>query len=241
MKTAIVTGASRGIGRETAIMLADEYDLIAINSLSRKDSLDQVRDIILSKNKLCISSIGDLGDSSYVDNFISSILIKTNKIDLVVNNAGISLTGLFADTTVNDWDNIINSNIKSIFNICHKTIPNMVFMKSGKIINISSVWGLVGSSCEVLYSATKGSINSFTKALAKELAPSGISVNAIAFGMIDTEMNNTLSKDELHSLENEIPFGRIASTKEAASAIVKISSMPSYFTGEIIKFDGGWI
>ena len=117
----------------------------------------------------------------------------------------------------------------------------MIKEHSGRIINVSSVWGLVGASCEVAYSATKGAINSFTKALAKELAPSNISVNAIAFGAIDTDMNNNLSPEERTALEYEIPYGRMATPKEAAQCISNLLTMPTYLTGEVLKFDGGWI
>ena len=149
--------------------------------------------------------------------------------------------GLLTDMTSDDWNETVSTNITSVFNTCHAFIPDMVREKTGRIINISSVWGLVGASCEVAYSAAKGAVNAFTKALAKELAPSGIAVNAAAFGVIDTDMNRHLSEEDRVSLEEEIPVGRMATPEEAAELIVKLSEMPAYFTGEVVKFDGGWI
>ena len=135
----------------------------------------------------------------------------------------------------------MNINLTSVYNTCHAVVPHMVHEKSGRIINISSVWGLTGASCEVAYSASKGGMNALTQALAKELAPSGIAVNAIAFGAVDTEMNGHLSPEEKNALCDEIPTGRMATPAEAAECILKVSQMPVYMTGNILKTDGGWI
>ena len=162
-------------------------------------------------------------------------------MELLINNAAVSYVGLLTDMTGEDWDETVSTNLTSVFNTCHAFVPDMVREKEGRIINVSSVWGLVGASCEVAYSATKGAVNAFTKALAKELAPSGIPVNAAAFGVIDTDMNRNLSDEDRSALEEEIPVGRMATPDEAAQLIVKLSEMPEYFTGEVVKFDGGWI
>ena len=162
------------------------------------------------------------------------------KIDILVNNAGISHIGLLQDMTYEEWQNIINVNLGSVFTMCKNVIPFMLKAGHGKIINISSVWGNVGASCEVAYSASKGGINSFTRALAKELAPSNIQVNAIAFGAIDTDMNHFLDEEERTSLIDEIPAGRLASPEEAAQFITSISDSGTYLTGQIISMDGGW-
>ena len=145
------------------------------------------------------------------------------------------------DMNPDEWRQTVAVNLDSVYNTCHEVLPYMVKEKRGRIINISSVWGLVGASCEVAYSATKGAVNAFTKALAKELAPSGIRVNAAAFGVIDTDMNRHLSEEDRSQLEEEIPIGRMASPEEAADFIMKLIDMPDYFTGEVVKFDGGWI
>ena len=143
--------------------------------------------------------------------------------------------------TDNDWDKIIRTNLTSVFNCCRQSIPDMVSRKSGKIINISSQWGVVGASCETAYSATKGGINAFTRALAKELAPSNIQVNAVACGAIDTEMNQWMEEDELISLVDEIPAGRLGRAEEVASLVYQMAYKNEYLTGQIIGLDGGWI
>lgn len=244
MKSAIITGASRGIGQATALKLADQYDYIAICSHLSHDTLKQTADSIHANTNgscICHAFTGDISDYQFVKAMVETIISEAGSIETLINNAGISSVGLFSDMTPSEWKRILDVNLTSIFNTCNCVIPHMVHKKRGNIINISSVWGLVGASCEVAYSATKGAINSLTKALAKELAPSNISVNAIAFGAIDTSMNNHLDFEELSSLADEIPAGRLGTVDEAALCIDNILHMPSYFTGEIVKFDGGWI
>ncbi len=241
MKTALITGASRGIGRETAIALAKDYNYIAICSKSNKAMLDETKSLIEKQGSLCLSFLGDVSDYSFVSDMVNSIIETTGSVDTLINNAGIASIGLFTDVTPEQWNHILNTNLTSVYNTCNLIVPCMVQKKQGHIINISSVWGLTGASCEVAYSATKGAINSFTKALAKELAPSNISVNAIAFGAIDTDMNSELTSEDISTLNNEIPFGRMATPQEAALCIKNLLAMPSYLTGEILKFDGGWI
>ena len=241
MKTAIITGASRGIGKETALLLAPHFEYMAICCSNSKDELFEVKSLIESAGCKCDAYVGDIGDYSFVSNMVTQVINVSGRIDVLINNAGISMVGLFTDMTPSQWNQILNTNLTSVYNTCHLVVPHMVHEKSGHIINISSVWGLCGASCEVAYSATKGAINSFTKALAKELAPSNISVNAIAFGAIDTSMNGHLSQDELAALSEEIPAGRMATAREAASFISSLLSMPTYLTGEVLKFDGGWI
>ena len=140
-----------------------------------------------------------------------------------------------------DWDRIIRTNLTSVFNCCRQAIPDMIGAKAGKIINISSVWGVAGASCEVAYSATKGGVNTFTKALAKELGPSNIQVNAVACGAIDTEMNQWMEEDELISLIEEIPSGRLGKAEEVADLVYHLAYKSNYLTGQIISLDGGWI
>lgn len=241
MKTLLITGASRGIGRQTAIELAKDYDYIAICSKSNVNMLEDTKAIIESRGCKCRCFTGDVANYDFVSNMVSSIIEDTGIITTLINNAGIASIGLFTDTTPNDWSHIINTNLTSVYNTCHLVVPYMIRSKQGQIINISSVWGLTGASCEVAYSATKGAINSFTKALAKELAPSNISVNAVAFGAIDTDMNKELTPEDIVALNEEIPFGRMASPTEAALCIKNLLAMPTYLTGEVIKFDGAWI
>lgn len=194
-----------------------------------------------NKNFFCNSFIGDMGNYNFVSGMVDTVVREAGGINALVNIAGISHIGLLTDVTPDMWNNIMSTNLTSVYNTCHCVVPHMVRAKSGKIINISSVWGLTGASCEVAYSAAKGGVNSFSKALAKELAPSNISVNAIALGAIDTEMNSHLSQEEKEELENEIPYGKMAAPEEAAAFIKGILNMPPYFTGEVVKFDGAWI
>ena len=151
------------------------------------------------------------------------------------------MVGLFQDMTADEWNRICSTNIDSVFNCCHFAVKDMLGRHCGKIINISSVWGLYGASCEVAYSATKGAVNAFTRALAKELAPSSIQVNAIACGAINTDMNSHLDESEKNALEEEIPAGRFGDPQEVAQLVESLVNMNSYLTGQIITLDGGWI
>lgn len=241
MKSIIITGASRGIGEAIALACTDYYDYIAICCQKSSDKLSNTASKIAQKGVSCRTFVGDISDYSFANELVSTVVSEAGGIDALVNNAGISTIGLFTDTTPEDWQRIINVNLSSIYNMCHSAIPHMVREKAGRIVNISSVWGLCGASCEVAYSTTKSGINGFTKALAKELAPSNISVNAIAFGAVDTSMNNHLSDEEKAVLAEEIPYGRMASCEEAAACVVKVLEMPDYYTGDILKFDGAWI
>lgn len=244
MKTAIITGASHGIGNSIVKKLLPEFDYIAVCARNADGALEELSSTIRSGNNLCTTLqcfTGDVSDYDFVNDMTNTVFQTTGNIDLLINNAGISKVGLFTDMTYDDWNDIISINLGSVFNTCHAVVPHMVHQKYGRIINISSVWGIVGASCEVAYSAAKGGINSFTRALAKELAPSNISVNAISFGAIDTRMNSQLDADERAALEYEIPFGRMATVDEAADFVKNIITSPMYYTGDVIKFDGGWI
>ncbi len=241
MKSVIITGASRGIGRAAALTLAAGTEYMAVCCRTQTDELNAVKQEIESQGCKCLTFTGDISDYSFTSDMIQAVISETGKIDVLINNAAISSVGLFTDMSPEQWQHMMNVNLNSIYNTCHCVVPHMLHEHAGHILNISSVWGLVGASCEVAYSAAKGAVNSFTKALAKELAPSHIAVNAIAFGAIDTSMNEHLTLEERQMLEDEIPYGRMAASMEAAACIKNIINMPSYLTGEIIKFDGGWI
>lgn len=240
-KTIVITGASRGIGKAIAIELAGKDTNIVINCVNNVDKLNEVKSIIEEKGSVCETFIGDMGNYSDVQKMFDMCLQRFGQVDVLINNAGISVVGLFQDMGENEWHRICNTNIDSVFNCCHFAVKDMMKRHFGKIINISSVWGLYGASCEVAYSATKGAVNSFTRALAKELAPSGIQVNAVACGAIDTEMNGHLSDDDKASLAEEIPAGRFGDPQEVAELVKSLSGMNSYLTGQIITLDGGWI
>ncbi len=237
-KYALVTGASRGIGAAIAEALAREgYNLYITCRHSRKELTELSEHLINTCKISCTPIIADIGNPSAVESLFSQI----KELDVLVNNAGISYVGLLHEMSIDEWQNVIQTNLNSMFYTSRLAIPMMLQKKSGKIINISSVWGNVGASMEVAYSASKGGVNSFTKALAKELAPSHIEVNAIACGVIDTDMNKCFSKEDMEALCEEIPVDRIGQPQEAAQLLVSLLHAPEYLTGQIITLDGGWI
>ena len=240
-KTVLITGASRGIGRAIALRYAREGYRVAINCHSRSEELEQVRQSIADLHVPVLASVGDVGDHSYVTSFCAQVRRELGPVDILINNAGISHIGLFSDMTPEEWNRILSTNLTSVYNLCSQCIPDMVHKKSGSILNISSVWGNVGASCEVAYSATKGGIHALTRALAKELAPSGIQVNAIACGAIDTEMNGFLSEEDRQMLIDEIPAGRMGLPEEVADLAYSVTQQSGYLTGQVIGLDGSWI
>lgn len=241
-KTVLITGASRGIGRSIACAFAKcGCRLIITCSRSRQALFELKEELEAAYHMEVFASVGDIADFSYVESLFSEISTRFGGIDILVNNAGISHIGLLQDMTIAEWNRIIGTNLTSVFSTCKLAIPHMLHNQGGKIVNISSVWGNVGASCEVAYSACKGGMNSFTKALAKELAPSNIQVNAIACGVIDTQMNACFSGEEREALAAEIPAGRFGSPDEVASLVLQICTGNDYLTGQIITLDGGWI
>ena len=238
-KTVMVTGASRGIGKSIALKFAKEGYNVVINCHNSEDDLYKVEKEILSLGADCLPLVFDVSDFYVCKQNFEKIQNRFHSLDVLVNNAGISYIGLIQDMDISDWNNIINTNLTSVFNCSKFAIPNMLKAGSGHIINISSIWGVVGASCESAYSASKGGINSFTKALAKELAPSKIQVNAVALGIIDTDMNEFLSREELESIIDEIPLGRVGKCDEVAEFIYCLTES-YYLTGQVIRFDGGW-
>lgn len=240
-KTVLVTGSSRGIGKAIAIRFAKEGYNVVINGANHKEKLDKTKVEIQQYGVSCLAFLGDMGNYQEALQLFHLIKEQFEYLDVLVNNAGISYIGLLTEMTPSDWDKIISTNLTSLYNCCSLAIPDMVNNKNGKIINISSVWGNVGASCEVAYSASKGGMNAFTKALAKELAPSNIGVNAVACGAIDTEMNHFLTDEELLTLTNEIPIGRLGKAEEVADLVYHLSNNNIYLTGQIIGLDGGWI
>lgn len=236
-KTALITGASRGIGKAIAKAFAKEgYDLI----ITCKDSRDELFSLSEQLEEVFHISVktfvGNISDPEIVTKLFDNI----DHLDVLVNNAGISYIGLLSDMTFDEWDNVISTNLSSAFYLCKMAVPLMLQEKSGKIVNISSIWGEKGASMEVAYSASKGGLNSFTKALAKELAPSNIQVNAVACGLIDTDMNSHFSAEEIDSIIEEIPADRIGKPEEVASLVLQLCTDNKYLTGQIIGLDGGW-
>lgn len=240
-KTILITGASRGIGKAIAIKYAKKGYNVIINCIRNDDLLQKVKKEIETYQVSCHAFLGDMGDYNTATKLFTEIKKLYGSVDILINNAGISYVGLLTDMSIDDWNTVLKNNLTSVFNCCKLAVPDMVAKKYGKIVNISSVWGKVGASCEVAYSTTKGGINAFTKALAKELAPSSIQVNAIACGAIDTEMNQFLDDDELLSLIDDIPAGRLGRAEEVADFVYSITHRNDYLNGQVINLDGGWI
>lgn len=236
MKTILITGASRGIGRAVAYAAAPYYDRMILSCHSSSELLLSLKkDLEHSFPVSCVTSTGDISDCSYVETLFQDL----DEIDTVVNNAGISYIGLLPEMTVAQWDRVIQTNLSSAFYTSRLAVPLMLKKKQGHIINISSIWGNVGASMEVAYSASKGGINSFTRALAKELAPSNIQVNAVSCGVIDTDMNRCFSDEEREMIIDEIPACRMGTPQEVASTVLMLIQAPSYLTGQIVTLDGG--
>lgn len=234
---ALVTGASRGIGRAIATALAKEGYHLFLTCLRSEKELTELSDALSASYSIqCTSVIADVGNPEDVARLFQQI----PKLNLLINNAGISYIGLLQDMSTADWQKLMHTNLDALFYTSRLAIPLMLRQGSGSIINISSVWGNCGASMEVAYSASKGGVNSFTKALAKELAPSSIQVNAIACGVIDTEMNHCFTEDEMNALREEIPSDRIGQPEEVAQMVLSILHAPAYMTGQIITLDGGW-
>jgi len=236
-KSALITGASRGIGRAIALALAKAgYQLYLTSSKSESELNFLAEELTKIYSISCTAIVCDVSKPEQVERLFSQI----PELSLLINNAGISYVGLLSEMSDTDWNNLISTNLSSVFYCSKAAIPLMLKEKSGRIINISSVWGNVGASCEVAYSASKGGINAFTKGLAKELAPSNIQVNAIACGIIDTSMNQFLSESEKDSIIESIPSDRFGSPDEVGEMVVQLATSPSYLTGQIITLDGGW-
>ena len=240
-KTVLVTGASRGIGKAIAVKFAKKGYNVVISCVRREEQLLQTKKEIENFQVSCLSYLGDKGVAANCAELFKKIRKQFGGLDVLVNNAGISYIGLLQDMKPEDWDLILRTNLTSVFNCCKLAIPMMLEKKQGKIINISSVWGVCGASCETAYSATKGGVNALTKALAKELAPSNIQVNAIACGAIDTEMNHFLDDEELIGLIEEIPAGRLGRAEEVADLAYHLGYKENYLTGQVIGLDGGWV
>ncbi len=239
-KVAIVTGASRGIGREIAKQLAkNKIKVIANYNQSEKEAKELKEE--LKKEKIEIDIVkADVSKREEAKQLVEFALEKYKKIDILINNAGISEYRMFIDETDEDWNKVINTNLYSAFVMSQEVIPSMVHQKEGCIINISSIWGMVGASLEVLYSISKAGMDGMTKALAKELGPSNIRVNSIAPGSIDTDMNANLTEKELKELKQEIPLERIGKVEDIAKC-VKWLVEDNYTTGQVISINGGWI
>ena len=244
MRTVLLTGASRGIGRATALALAEAgtYPLLCLTAYKNEEMLQALANEIRSNypEQAVLCRTGDIGDLSFVEQLAGELRGSGGTVQLLINNAAVSYHGLLIDMQPEEWDRVLRTNLTALYNTCHTFIPDLMSTQNGRIINLSSVWGSVGASCEVAYSAAKGGVIAFSRALAKELAPSGIAVNCLQPGVVDTDMNGLLTEADRSALSDEIPYDRFATPKEVADAILRLSEMPSYLTGASIRIDGGW-
>ena len=231
----LVTGASRGIGREVAKKLASQGNKVIANY---NKSEEQAQSLQKENQNIDIYK-ADVSKREEVKKMVETIINKYGKIDVLINNAGISESKLFTDVSDADWQNIINTNLYSAFCTTQEVVTNMIHNQNGCIINISSIWGIVGASCETVYSIAKAGMDAMTKSLAKELGPSNIRVNSIAPGIIDTDMNKNLSKQEIDEIKQEIPLERIGNTLDIAKCVQWLIE-DQYTTGQIISINGGW-
>lgn len=231
----LVTGASRGIGREIARCLANQGNKVIANY---NKSEEQAKDLQKENENIEIYK-ADVSKRQEVKKMVQDIINKYSKIDVLINNAGICESKMFTDVTDENWQNIINNNLYSAFCTTQEVIPDMIHNKKGCIINISSIWGIVGASCETIYSITKAGMDAMTKSLAKELGPSNIRVNSIAPGIIDTDMNKNLNIQEIEAIKQEIPLERIGNTMDIAKCVQWLID-DQYTTGQIISINGGW-
>ena len=238
-KTVIVTGGSRGIGAAIVKVLAEAGYNIVLNYNKSEEIAKKMQEEFTKKGYNVEIFKANVSKREEAKKLVEFAIQKFRKIDVLINNAGISQTKLFTDITDEDWDNMINVNLNSAFYMSQEVVPYMVSQKDGLIINISSIWGEVGASCEVHYSVAKAGVDAMTKSLAKKLGPSNIRVNSIAPGIIDTDMNKYLSEEDLKEIEEEIPLGKIGSTLAIAKC-AKWLIEDDYTTGQIISINGGW-
>lgn len=239
-KIIIVTGSSRGIGREIAKGLAKKkYTVIANYNKSEKQAIELKEELEKENIKIDIFK-ADVSKRKEAQELVEYTINKYGKIDVLINNAGIAQIKEFTQITDEDWNNMINTNLNSVFYITQEACKNMIHNKNGCIINISSIWGVVGASCEVHYSVSKAGIDAMTKSLAKEMGPSNIRINSIAPGIINTEMNRNLSKEEINNIQEDIPLEKIGKAQDIEKCIEWLIE-DEYTTGQVISINGGWV
>ena len=240
MKTILITGAAKGIGKNLAENLAMEGHQIIINYNTSEESAKKMKEELEEKGCSVTIFKADISNKQEAKKLVDFAINTYQRIDILINNAGIDSIGLFTDISEQEWKKILDVNLNSVYYVTQEVVKNMIKQKQGCIINISSIWGIVGASCEVAYSVSKAGIDAMTKSLAKELGPSNIRVNSIAPGIIETSMNDNLSKEEQKEIIKEIPLGRRGKASDVYKC-VKWLIEDSYTTGQIISPNGGWV
>lgn len=241
-KTALITGASRGIGRAVAAQLAGDGYAVCINYIERRDKAEELVKALEAEGREAMCFQADVADAEAVNAMVKAMEARFGPVTLLVNNAGVAKQCMFQDISRESWKRIFDVNLNGAFNAIQAVLPNMLHEHSGCIVNISSIWGLHGASCEVAYSATKHAIIGLTRSLAQELAPTNIRVNCVAPGVVDTDMVKVLGRETLDTLAEDTPLGRLGRPEEIASAVAFLASdRASFITGQIITADGGFI
>lgn len=241
-KTVLITGASRGIGRETAILFANEGYNVILNYFKSELKAKLLSSELIAKGLSAVAIKADVSNTAEVEDMFAITNKMFGKVDVLINNAGISQQKLFTDVTEREWDELFAVNVKGMYNCIKVALPSMIKNHAGKIINISSIWGITGASCEVVYSATKAAVIGLTKALAKEVGPSGITVNCVAPGVIATEMNDNLDEETISALKDETPLGIIGTPLDIAQSLLFLASdKANFITGQILSPNGGFV
>ncbi|WP_298018941.1 elongation factor P 5-aminopentanone reductase [uncultured Dysosmobacter sp.] len=241
-RVALVTGASRGIGRAVAVELAREGWAVCVNYLEHREAAESLVRQLRDSGHMAIAVGADVADRQAVEAMVQAVKAELGPVDLLVNNAGISRQGLFQDTDDETWDRTLAVNLTGARNTAKAVLPHMLSEKRGCIINISSIWGLRGASCEVAYACSKAAIIGFTRSLALELAPSGIRVNCVAPGCIETDMVRALGEETRAMLVEETPLGRLGTPEDIAHAVAFLASeRAAFLTGQVLTADGGFI
>lgn len=242
MSAVLITGASRGIGAACAQAFAKAGYNVAVNYNKSEAKAEALAEELRSFGVKAVCIKADVSDSAQVRNLFDTARSQLGDIDVLVNNAGISLYGLLTDVSDEEWDRLIASDLSSVFYCCRAALPDMIRSQSGVIINIASMWGEVGASCEAAYSAAKAGVIGLTKALAKEVAPSGVRVNAVSPGVIMTDMMSGFSDEDIKALSDEIPLGRPGAPEDVADAVLFLASdKAKYITGQVVSVNGGMV
>ncbi len=240
MKVAIVTGAAKGIGRAITIMLAKKGIKVIANYNTSQKQAEELQKQLKKEGWDIDIFQADVSHREEVKKLIAYTIKKYKKVDYIINNAGISQYQLFTEITDENWEKMMTNNVNSVFYMSQEAVKYMLQEHQGCIINISSIWGITGASCEVAYSTAKAAIDGMTKALAKELGPSGIRVNSVAPGMIMTDMNQDFSKQEIEEIKSQIPLEKIGKPEDVAKCVEWLIE-DEYTTGQIISPNGGWV